>query len=800
MNIPFSKQEVPPEETDLFTGLDIKNNRQTPTQHQRVSSVPNSPEQTNHRWQNSNQRMVNSIASFSMSGNLSEISLKSNDVSPAISTATTMQNSAFRFISDSASKKSPQATEKIPNFPFNNSTPREKSQSSLNNFVFNHEDTLAFAVPNNGQKRPALKSQAQNLSFSQRPISISLNSIKSRSKANKVSLEELAIDTESNSNIQGGMATTSILNSPPPLTKNNKSKTESELSRLEKELQQIIDIQSNVFQRRNSIYEQLAENFGKVKSLEIDQSNALSSEDYARADKLTHEIQEIHHKINNFCGVLPGLDQTLNELREKQAGYLKSKSETCRILEKELKTKKNEHIETWKTYSADMDSLRTMETEQINTTREEIGKARSDIVFNKEILSNNEAELNEKIEDRCREEKSERETLSKKRENIRGEIEELLLRVERLRAEEDNYSKQINEIDIKIENIINEYNPEKEGLLREKNELDNKERDIENKSRHVEEMENQLHSRLDYYKKQHELSQEELASLEKRIEEMGSISKINREEANEVEKLIDHLRNRAQRDLDCEKEISENHVRMEECDVEVKKLTSKVMHDKQTYSNVQQDISTIDTQIPALEEQKKLAVAGRDFGLASRLANRIKDLKSTRDERTKFLETKCASLERDQEDLKMARKKLEEYNSKFIEVEKNIGSELYEELNESLLQLRSRYDVANQRNFHTLMSLLQNEIKGLENRIDQIKVRYGLLNSNVQSNILNNLQVVAKNEVDSYESTNSFINNSTRLKELEAQLQEAVEREDYLLAEQLQTEISSIQSPEVSDK
>lgn len=57
-----------------------------------------------------------------------------------------------------------------------------------------------------------------------------------------------------------------------------------------------------------------------------------------------------------------------------------------------------------------------------------------------------------------------------------------MLRVERLRAEEDNYSKQINEIDNKIENIINEYNPEKEGLLREKNELDNKERDIENKS------------------------------------------------------------------------------------------------------------------------------------------------------------------------------------------------------------------------------------------------------------------------------------------------------------------------------
>ncbi|RIA87906.1 hypothetical protein C1645_776240 [Glomus cerebriforme] len=795
MSLPFSKQDASSEEDDLFADLDIKSNRRTPTQHQRVSSVPNSPEQKSHRWQSSKQRMVNSITSFSMSGNLSEISLKSNDVSPAVSTATTSQASAFNFISNPAIKKSPRTTEKIPSVSFINSTPHEKPQLSLNHSVFNnHEDTLVFAVPSNVQKLD-LKSQAQNLSISQLPIS---NSIKVRSKTNKVSLEELAIDTESDTN--GGMTTSFTLNSPPPLVNNNNiSKAESELSRLEKELQQIIDIQSNVFQRRNSIYEQLAENFGKVKSLETDQTNALSSEDYARADKLTHEIQEIHHKINNLSGVLPGLDQTLNELREKQVGYLKSKAEICRSLEKELKTKKNEHIETLKTHNADMDSLRTVETKRINALREEIGTAESDIVFSKDIWSNTEAELNEKIEERCRDEKSERETLSKKRENIREEIEKLMLRIERLRAEEDNYSQQINEIDIKIENITNEYNPEKEELLKDKNELDNKERDIENKSRHVEEMENQLHSRLDYYKKQHELSQKELASLEKRVEEMGSMSKIHREEANEIEKLIDHLRDRAQRDLDCEKEISENRARMEECDVEVKKLTSKVMHDKQTYSNVQQDISTIDTQIPALEEQKKLAVAGRDFKSANRLANRIKDLQSTRDERTKFLETKCASLERDQEDLKTARKKLEEYNSKFIEVEKNTGSDLFEELNESLLQLRSRNDVANQRNFHTLISLLQNEIKGLENRIDQVKVRYGLLNSKIQSDRLSNFQEVVRTK-DSNESTNSFINNnSARLEELEAQLQEAVSREDYDLADKLQTEITSIQNSEVSD-
>src|ERR1044071_8804509 len=65
---------------------------------------------------------------------------------------------------------------------------------------------------------------------------------------------------------------------------------------------------------------------------------------------------------------------------------------------------------------------------------------------------------------------------------FQAEIKELTLRIERLRVEEDNYSQQINEIDIQIENITNEYSSEKEELLKEKNELDNKERGIENKS------------------------------------------------------------------------------------------------------------------------------------------------------------------------------------------------------------------------------------------------------------------------------------------------------------------------------
>ncbi|SRR6266540_2534104 len=93
--------------------------------------------------------------------------------------------------------------------------------------------------------------------MSQRPISN--YSTKTRRIASKVTLEELGIDMESNANTRSGMTTNPILNSPPPLAKNNIENRELELSRMEKELQQIVDIQLNVFQKRNSIYEQLAE-------------------------------------------------------------------------------------------------------------------------------------------------------------------------------------------------------------------------------------------------------------------------------------------------------------------------------------------------------------------------------------------------------------------------------------------------------------------------------------------------------------------------------------------------------------
>ncbi|CAG8726452.1 11251_t:CDS:2, partial [Cetraspora pellucida] len=336
------------------------------------------------------------------------------------------------------------------------------------------------------------------------------------------------------------------------------------------------------------------------------------------------------------------------------------------------------------------------------------------------------ADMNERIEERVRDEKLERESLLKKRENVQAQIAELLRRLEKLRTEEENYTRQITDIDLQIESITNEFNEERDENSREKNELDRRKQEIDNKTRHVEETETYLHQRLEHYRKGQETSQEQLESLEQRISAIRLMAKSYREEAIEVEKLIEHLKDRSQRDNDCEKEIFDIRLQMEESDTEVKRLTSKVMHDQQTYSNIKQDISTIDTQIPALEEQKKLAVAGRDFKSAGRLANRIKDLQSTRDERTKFLETKRESLERDQEGLKASRKILEENTTKFAEAVKKIGAELEEELQESLLQLRSRYDVANQQKLNILQGLLQNEIQGMEYRINHVRMKYSI--------------------------------------------------------------------------
>ncbi|CAG8732515.1 12325_t:CDS:10, partial [Dentiscutata erythropus] len=604
---------------DLFADLNVKTAKPSHERRSLIQArVSSFADQTNTRWHPENQRMVNSMSSISSaSERLSEISLKSNDALSTSSTSSMTSTSAFGFIGNS--------------------------------------------VPNNGKSNQSFQSQ------SQRPSSI----LKANrmSKANKVSLEELGINTDRT-------VTT-------PLWKS-------------------------------------------MKTLETDQANALTNEDYIQADKLTHDIQELNSKIQTFCGVLPGIEQTLNELREKQVKYLKSQAEISKTLEKEFIKKKKEEEEAFKQYAADMENLHNIETKKINEMRKEIDKENSEIVFGLDIWNKGVADLNERIEERVRDEKLERESLLKKRENVQTQIAELLQRLEKLRAEEESYTRQITDIDLQIESITTEFHVERDENTREKNDLDRRRHEIDNKTRHVEEVETNLHQRLENYRKRQETSQEQLESLEQRIGEIKLTAKVYREESAEVEKLIEHLKDRNQRDNDCEKEIFDIRLQMEESDTEVKRLTSKVMHDQQTYSTIKQDISTIDTQIPALEEQKKLAVAGRDFKSAGRLANRIKDLQSTRDERTKFLETKRASLERDQESLKASRKILEENTTKFAEAVKRIGSELGEELQESLLQLRSRYDVATQQKLNTLQSLLQNEIQGMEYRINHVRVRYGI--------------------------------------------------------------------------
>ncbi|KAF0403815.1 hypothetical protein F8M41_009219 [Gigaspora margarita] len=562
--------------------------------------------------------------------------------------------------------------------------------------------------------------------FKHKTISVNINRV--TSKPNKVSLEELGIDTDRTvtTPVNNETPNFSLLNSPSSSTKLRTENAELELRRMENELKQLIDVQLVVFQKRNKIHGQLVELWKTMKTLETDQANALTNEDYIQADKLTLDIQELNSKIKTFCGVLPGIEQTLNELREKQVKYLKSQAEISKALEKELVKKKKEGEETFKQYASDMENLRNIETKKINEMRKEIDKENSEVVFGLDIWNKGVTDLNERIEERVRDEKLERESLSKKRENVQTQIAELLQRLEKLRAEEESYTRQIADIDLQIENITNEFHVERDENSREKNELDRRRQEIDNKTRHIEEMETHLHQKLENYRKRQEKSQEQLESLEQRTSEIKLMAKAYREEAIEVEKLIEHLKDRSQRDNDCEKEIFDIRLQMEESDTEVKRLTSKVMHDQQTYSTIKQDISTIDTQIPALEEQKKLAVAGRDFKSAGRLANRIKDLQSTRDERAKFLETKRASLERDQEGLKASRKILEENTAKFAVAVKKIGSELGEELQESLLQLRSRYDVATQQKLNTLRSLLQNEIEGMECRINHVRMRYGI--------------------------------------------------------------------------
>ncbi|CAH1762407.1 12950_t:CDS:10 [Entrophospora sp. SA101] len=565
---------------------------------------------------------------------------------------------------------------------------------------------------------------------------------------------------------------------------------EMELSNLYKELNQLSTTQSQLYDNRNEIYRNLIENWQKMKSLETDQANSLTKEDYAIADRLTQKIKELQSFMMQKKNLLSNVDKTLNQLFGKQINLLRKINELNGRLEKELSTQKNQEDEYLRQFKADMENLHTVEDSHINKLREEIEKERSNIHQNSNIVldldlwSKEESELNEKIDEKTRDEKLERDLLVNKQEGIKMKILDLLKQIEQLKIEENDFSQQIGAIDKKIESLSQEFNTDRESLAREKFELDKRGIEIENNLRLVDEQENKLHQRLEHYNKQYDSRRLELELLEKHIAEIKINNKIYNEEFIEIEKLVEMLKDRAQRDFDCEKEISNVRKKLEEIDSEVKRLTSKVIQDQQTYSTIQQDITAINTQIPSLEEQKKLAVS---------------------DERQKYLELKRSSLGIDQENLRKARENLEHYNLELVEIEEKIGSELREELQEILLQLRSKYDLSVEKNLTILQELLKHEIKGIEYRIENIKLRCGggVLLSDKQGGVEDKGDLSKENKLMNNHQNQNNLENSlnnkvvndddkVRLEELEKRLQEAVGHEDYHLADQIQNEIGKI--------
>ncbi|CAJ0761996.1 1854_t:CDS:2, partial [Entrophospora sp. SA101] len=113
-----------------------------------------------------------------------------------------------------------------------------------------------------------------------------------------------------------------------------------ELSNLYKELNQLSTTQSQLYDNRNEIYRNLIENWQKMKSLETDQANSLTKEDYAIADRLTQKIKELQSFMMQKKNLLSNVDKTLNQLFGKQINLLRKINELNGRLEKELSTQK----------------------------------------------------------------------------------------------------------------------------------------------------------------------------------------------------------------------------------------------------------------------------------------------------------------------------------------------------------------------------------------------------------------------------------------------------------------------------
>ncbi|KAI9287198.1 hypothetical protein BC943DRAFT_335660 [Umbelopsis sp. AD052] len=419
-----------------------------------------------------------------------------------------------------------------------------------------------------------------------------------------------------------------------------------------------------------------------------------------------------------------------------------------------------------------------------------IGNWNNENAFDYEMWEKAESEYLEKVDDLVHEEKKDRDSWYNHQQEIESEIEELLRKVNDLKQSRDECVAKIKQLDATIEQAIAVHGPEKETLSYELELVVKRKADIDARSVQIDEQEGKLQRMQEKHDKDTRRQESEIEALGQKIGESRDRANIGQEDADEIDRIMRNLVSDFEKLVEPKvADLASHQRKSDEQRSKVDQLSAQLVTTKSKLQRLSKDIMIVEAQLPDLEEQKSMAVGGRDFKTAAKMSSKIKNLKGALEQSVVQKVELQQTVAKADSELKDARQTLQDLIRQRKEAERTTG----EDILQAIQQCRQNLIIARERlsgNQYRLHSLLSSEITSLENRIKYITTKFDispdLIGELQRRSSKSSLRSIARSgSKDGEQST-------ATLDELEGLLQQAVADEDYEQADQLQQQIDEL--------
>nr|XP_002733961.1 PREDICTED: uncharacterized protein PFB0145c-like [Saccoglossus kowalevskii] len=545
---------------------------------------------------------------------------------------------------------------------------------------------------------------------------------------------------------------------------------------VEKKQQYLLDSYINVnAQKLGKIME--------VKKLQDEQAQSLQNEDFEKAVEIDNKIQALHDQIESMSQTtLPSLEEitsftnTISSLYSQEIQLKRENLNKMNI----YKTKEENELEEKRRKFAEGLSK---EEEVIELKRVQLLKATSHLSIDKEHLEKCEKQLECKIAERCSSYIEKKCELQEQLSHVQNEILEVEQKLSALRKKENEITNGISEEDANISIVTADFAEETIKLKEERNNIESKEKN--------------LNDEMTQFKKMEETTESLKIQFEKEDFKFSSIIDVIDGKVTQEEKCIDQLMavqskitQLYQEDLDwpsLQRKNNEVFLDMKKkvttMETDVKEKTTHVLKLQTLVTSLRKKVNDIEEQINSLNEAKKLAVTGRNFVEAKRLANEVKELIGNGEETQKQLESTVKDITNDS---KLVDKLQEKYNALKEVLQKQdfeIDMELKDYATETIHKLEAQLDVDEIPTFHR--HLLEAKLLSCYFTIKEICIRHDV---DEPTNLKNYCLTLRKEEGTVYtDAAADAVSMMTEvgkeaddnIKQLEEELQKAVDDEDY---------------------